>query len=112
MRYVPSFPSPVSPVDTEGVKPVGLSRPVRPVSRPVIPPTVFTHYRRAAEASAEEHAAAAPANRRSDLDRRNVCRRIDKERNKLLLLDSRAVLERRRNNRRQADFRTNIDEEI
>ena len=54
----------------------------------------------------------APVQQRSDMDRRSVCRRIGKERDKLLLLDSRGVLERRRNNRRQADFRTNVDEEI
>lgn len=114
MRYVPSFPPPVSPLDTEGVKPVGHARPVRPVTKPATPPIVFTHYRRKGEAGVEEQAALAPASRRSELelDRRSVCRRIGKERDKLLLLDSRAELERRRRNRRQADFRTNIDEEI
>jgi hypothetical protein len=109
---VPSFPPPVSPTDKEGVKPVGQARPVRPVTKSAIPPIVFAHYRRAAEVGAEERTARAPVEHRSELDRRSVCRRIGKERDKLLLLDSRAELERRRNNRRQADFRTNIDEEI
>lgn len=112
MRYVPSFPPPVSPVDTEGVKPVSQARPVRPIVKPAVPPIVFTHYRRREEMGVERRGALEPVQRRSELDRRSFCRRIGKERDRLLLLDSRAELERRRNNRRQADFRTNIDEEI
>lgn len=108
MRYVPSIPPPASPPDTEGVKPVFHARAVRPVGKPVVAPIVFTHYRRVGEAQTGR----APAVRRSEMDRRTVCRRIGKEHGKLLLLDSRALLERRRNNRRQADFRTNVDEEI
>ena len=108
MRYVPSFPSPVTPVDTNGVKPIDHARPVRAVTPLVTPPIVFTHYRAAVATGEEEQV----AERRFRLDRRAVCRRIGHERDKLLLLDSRAVLERRRNNRRQADVRTNIDEEI
>lgn len=74
---------------------------------------MFMHYRSKVEAGTEEQAVGAPVERRSDMDRRKFCRRIGKERDKLLLLDSRAVFEeRRRNNRRQADFRTNVDEEI
>lgn len=106
MRYVPSFPPPVSPVDTNGVKPVSHARPVRAVTKSLIPPVVFTHYR------AAERSVQAPAERRSRMDRRTVCRRIGKEHDKLLLLDSRAVLERRRNSRRVEDLRTSIDEEI
>lgn len=110
MRYVPSIPPPVSPADTEGVKLVERARAVRPVSRPVVAPIVITHYRRPAEAGAEERVEEG-VEHRTETDRRSFCRRIGKERDKLLL-DSRADQERRRNNRRQADIRTNIDEEI
>ena len=107
MRYVPSFPPPVTPVDTNGVKSIDHARPVRAVTQSVTPPIVFTHYRVVAAMGEEERV----VERRFRIDRRAICRRIDNERDKLLL-DSRAVLERRRNNRRQADVRTNIDEEI
>lgn len=112
MRYVPSFPPPVSSVDTNGVKPISHARPVRAVTQSVIPPVVFMHYRAAEEAGTEGRSAQAPAERRSRMDRRTVCRRIGKEHDKLLLLDSRAVMERRRNSRRVEDLRTSIDEEI
>ena len=111
MRYVPSIPPLVSPADTEGVKLVERARPVRPVSRPIVAPIVITHYRRPAEAGAEGRADEDAEHRRAETDRRIFCRRVDKERDKLLL-DSRADQERRRNNRRQADIRTNVDEEI
>ena len=64
------------------------------------------------EAGAEERTDEESVERRAEMERRSFCRRIGKERDKLLLLDSRAELERRRNNRRQADIRTNVDEEI
>jgi len=107
MRYVPSFPPPVTPVETNGVKPIDHARPVRAVTPSVTPPIVFTHYRAAVATGEEERT----VERRARMERRAVCRRIGNERDKLLL-DSRAALERRRNNRRQADVRTNIDEEI
>lgn len=112
MRYVPSIPPPVSPFDNEAVKPVAQTSSVRPVTAPSAPPIVFTHYRRLGDVGREVPVVEEVGERRSYSDRRYVCRRIDKERDKFLLLDSRAEWERRRNSRRHADLRTNIDEEI
>lgn len=112
MRYVPSLPLPVSPLDTEGRKQVDPARAVRPVTTPVVPPIVITHYRHTGEADAGARSAPPRLERRSVAERRNLCRRFVRGRDKLPLLNSRAGLERRRNNRRQADFRTNVDEEI
>lgn len=111
VRYVPSIPPPVSAVETDDVKHVFNARSVQPVNAPSVPPMVFMHYRHAMVEGAEQPAGTS-VQRRSETDRRIQCRRTSGKQNKFLLLDSRAEVERRRNNRRQADLRTSIDEEV
>lgn len=112
MRYVPSNAPSVSPPDTEGVRQVARVRAVRPVARPMVAPIVATHYRRAGETAIGDRAGEEEVEHRVAAERRGICRRIGKEGDKQVFLDSRAGRERRRNNRRQADIRTNVDEEI
>lgn len=112
MRYVPSLPPAVSPVDTEARKQVGQARAVRRVTEPAVPPIVITHYRRMGEAGAGAQALQPAVERRVLADRRQFCRRLLKAWDKFPLLNSRGGPERRRRNRRQADFRTNVDEQV
>lgn len=111
MRYVPSLPPAVSPVDTEARKQVGQARAVRPVSEPAIPPIVISHYRRTGEAGGPQPVQP-PVERRTLADRRQICRRLVNGRDKFPQLDSRGEKERRRRNRRRADVRTNVDEQV
>lgn len=103
MRTIPSLPPPITvPEEGPEVKALGASRAARRVTEPAKPPRVVSRYTpQKREDAKEEH--------RSGEDRRKLCRRLDK--NIHPLMDTRADMDRRRRNRREADIKTNVEEE-
>jgi len=104
MRTIPSLPPPIAvPEEGPEVKALGASRAARRVTEPAKPPRVVSRYTPLPqrEESKEEH--------RSGEDRRKLCRRLDK--NIHPLMDTRADMDRRCRNRREADIKTNVEEE-
>ncbi|MHB9119821.1 MAG: hypothetical protein ACYC2R_16355 [Burkholderiales bacterium] len=110
MRFTPSLPPLTGISETGEVKPLRDIRAVQPVRERLNAPFIKLAAQRG-RASAEDIQGVEeipPAERRVKADRREVCRRLY---HSAALMDTRALVERRRGKRRRRDATTTIDED-
>lgn len=111
MRFVPSLPPLPSVKEEEEPRPLRAVRPVRPVEPRTRVPRVIQRFKRNARKSGEaaNEMAARHPEQRSQRDRREFCRRL--QRSNQPFLDTRSGVERRKKQRRSGDVATTLDEE-
>jgi hypothetical protein len=110
MRFVPSLPPLPSVKEEEGPHPLRAVGPVRRVEPRTRVPRVIQRFKRKAKKSGEaDEAAALHPEQRSQRDRREFCRRL--QRSNQPFLDTRSGVERRKKQRRSGDVATTLDEE-
>lgn len=109
MKFVPSLPPLTGISETDEVKPLLDTRAVHPVRERLNAPLIKRRARQQNTGAREIHwgEASQQTERRERTDRREVCRRLYLS---LALMDTRALRERRRGNRRLRDAITNVDE--
>lgn len=108
MRFVPSPPPPVAPVESEEPQPLKAVRPVRRVEPRTRVPQVIQRFRRKEKPVEAAGGAASFREKRLGEDRRKWCRRLQRDNP---LLNTRCGEERRKKIRRSGDVATTLDEE-
>ncbi len=111
MRYTPSLPPLTGISETGEVKPLRDIRAVQPVQERLNAPFIklAAQQRRASAADIQGVEEIQPAERRAQVDRREVCRRLF---HAAALMDTRAINERRHGKRRRRDETTAVDEDV